>query len=391
MALVKLRLLTAGESHGPAQSGVLEGIPAGLQLSRERLQHQMKRRQHGYGRGARMKIETDEVEITSGVRHSLTLGSPIAFTVRNRDFINWKDTMAIWEKPAEMKRVVSRPRPGHADLAGGLKYDQHDLRNILERASARETVIRAAAGMICEQFVMAAAGIQVASHVVALGSVSATNWSPSWDAIAGVQDSERLRCVEPDVEGQMIEEIDRASNQKDTLGGIVQVVARNVPAGLGSHVHWDRRLDGRIAQAMTSIPSAKGVAIGDAFSIAQQWGSSAHDEIYHSSEEGFFRKTNRAGGTEGGISNGQELRVLVAFKPLSTLMKPLQSVDVVTKDQDPAAVERSDVCAVPAGGVVAEAMLCLVLADALLEKFGGDTVGDLRAALDAYSARLKSY
>lgn len=391
MALMKLRLLTAGESHGPAQSAVLEGIPAGLEISRNRLQRQMKRRQQGYGRGARMKIETDEVEITAGIRHSRTLGSPIAFTVHNRDFVNWKETMSVWEIPAENKRVVSRPRPGHADLPGGLKYDQHDLRNILERASARETVVRVAAGMICEQLLSSAAGIEVVSHVVALGNVAANDWAPAWAAIAAIQDSERLRCVEPEVEARMIEEVDRASEQKDTLGGIVQVVARNIPPGLGSHIHWDRRLDGRIAQAMTSIPSAKGVAIGDAFQIARQRGSAAHDEIYHSPEQGFFRKTNRAGGTEGGITNGQELRILVAFKPLSTLMKPLQSVDVVTKEQDPAAVERSDVCAVPAGGVVAEAMLALVLADALLEKFAGDTLQDLADALTAYNNRLKNY
>lgn len=390
MSLMKLRLLTAGESHGPVQSGVLEGMPSGLVVSRERLQRQMKRRQLGYGRGARMKIETDEVEITAGIRGGRTLGSPIGITVRNRDFANWQDVMGVWESPGEAKRAVTRPRPGHADLAGGLKYSEHDLRNILERASARETVIRVAAGMLCEQL-LNTCRIQVASHVVALGPVAAPYWSPSWDAIAAVQDSEAVRCVDPATEAQMVSEIDRARENKDTLGGIVQVVARNVPVGLGSHVHWDRRLDARIAQAMMSIPSAKGVSIGDAFQIARQYGSLAHDEIHHSPEQGFFRKTNRAGGTEGGITTGQELRVLVALKPLSTLMKPLDSVDILSKKPEQATVERSDVCAVPAGGVVAEAMLCLILADALLEKFGSDAMGDLQDALAAYITRLADY
>jgi chorismate synthase len=390
MSLVKLRLLTGGESHGPAQSGILEGMPAGVTVSRDRLQQEMRRRMLGYGRGARMKIETDELEVTSGIRHGKTLGSPIAFTIRNLDYSNWREVMDPWEIPAESKRAVSRPRPGHADLAGGLKYSEHDLRNILERASARETVARTAAGALCRELLRPLL-IQVCSHVVAIGHVTAPEWSPSWEAISQIQNSERLRCVDPAAEDEMVREIDRAKERKETLGGIIQVAARNVPPGLGSHVHWDRKLDGRIAQAMMSIPSAKGVAIGDAFRIAHAWGSEAHDEIFHEPGRGFYRNTNRAGGTEGGISNGQELRILVAMKPLSTLMKPLQTVDVLSKQAEAAAVERSDVCAVPAGGVAAEAMLCLALADALLEKFGGDTMDELQQAVTAHTNRISDY
>ena len=387
MSLVRLRLLTAGESHGPAESCVLEGMPAHVTLSREELQHQMRRRQMGYGRGGRMKIETDEVEITAGVRGGRTLGSPIGILVRNLDFANWQETMSVWETPTDTRRVVTRPRPGHADLPGGLKYRQQDLRNILERASARETVARTAAGKLCEQM-LNAVGIEVASHVMSIGSVSTTEGSPDWSAITAVQDSMRLRCVDQAVEDRMIAAVEDAKSRKETLGGIVQVVARGVPAGLGSHVHWDRKLDGRVAQIMMSIPSAKGVSIGDAFQIARSIGSQAHDEIYYESGQGFYRKTNRSGGTEGGITTGQELRILVAFKPLSTLMKPLMSVDILSKQQEAAVVERSDVCAVPAGGVVAEAMLSLVLADALLEKFSSDTLPDLQEALEAYRKRL---
>lgn len=387
---MRLRLLTAGESHGPAQSAILEGMPAHLPLSRERLQHQMRRRQLGYGRGGRMKIETDQVEITAGVRGSRTLGSPIGITIRNLDFQNWQEIMAVWEAPAEPKRTVTRPRPGHADLAGGMKYREQDLRNILERASARETVARTAAGMVCEQL-LAALSIEVASHVISIGRVSVQNHNAEWSLIKAVQDSDRFRCVDPDTEARMVAEVDEAKSRKETLGGVVQVVARNVPPGLGSHVQWDRKLDARIAQAMLSIPSAKGVSLGDAFQIAQVWGSEAHDEIHFDAERGFFRNTNRAGGTEGGMTTGQELRILVAFKPLSTLMKPLDSVDLLTKQPEAAVVERSDVCAVPAGGVVAEAMLCLVLADALLEKFSSDTLPDLVESVGAYNQRLKEY
>jgi chorismate synthase len=388
MTLQKLRLLTAGESHGPAQSGILEGIPAHLQLSLDEIQRQMKRRQVGFGRGGRMKIETDEVEITAGVRFGKTLGSPIHVVVQNRDFQNWRDAMSVWgDAPANPKSAFA-PRPGHADLPGGQKYDEHDFRNILERASARETVVRTALGAICKQL-LSSAGIEIGSHVISIGNVS-SKADASWDEIRQVQNSEVLRCVDSSVEKQMVERIEEAKRKKETLGGVFEVVAHNVLPGLGSHVHWDRKLDGRIAQAMLSVPAVKGVTIGDAFQIAQSWGSEAHDEIYYN-ESGCYRKTNRSGGTEGGITTGQDLRICAAMKPLSTLMKPLQSVDVRTKEVKEAIVERSDVCSVPAAGVVAEAMLAIVLTDALLEKFPADTMDDLLGSIENYRKRLAKY
>ena len=390
MGLRRIRLLTAGESHGPSLTGVLEGLPAQLPLSREKLQHQMRRRQLGYGRGARMKIETDEVEITGGVRFGKTTGAPIGISIRNQDFQNWQEEMAVWEAPLEQKRFVHKPRPGHADLAGGLKYGEHDLRNILERASARETAVRTAAGALCRQL-LELTNIEIASHVLVIGGVEAADKNPAWAVIASVQDSERLRCVDPSAEEKIVALIDEAKTRKETLGGIFQVVARNVLPGLGSHVHWDRKMDGRIAHAMMSIPAVKGVAIGDAFEICRNWGSEAHDEIFYEESRGFFHKTNRAGGTEGGITTGEEIRVTVAMKPLSTLMKPLQSVDVITKEAQEAVVERSDVCSVPAGGIVGEAMLALVLVDALLEKFSSDTLPELLASVEFYRKQLAAY
>jgi chorismate synthase len=389
MSLRRIRLLTAGESHGPAQSGILEGLPAGLVLSFEEIQRQMKRRQLGFGRGGRMKIETDEVEFTSGIRFGKTLGSPIHFTVQNRDFQNWKDAMSVWGEPPQNAKNVFSPRPGHADLAGGQKYDQHDLRNILERASARETVVRTAAGAICKQMTHACAQIEIISHVISIGTVSSQAES-KWDEVFSVQNSELLRCVDSAAEKKMVELIEEAKRKKETLGGVFEVIARNVPPGLGSHVQWDRKLDGRIGQAFLSIPAVKGVSIGDAFEIASAWGSESHDEIFYG-DSGFYRKTNRAGGIEGGITNGQEIRIRAALKPLSTLMKPLQSVDVRTKEIKEAVVERSDVCSVPAAGVIGEAMLALVLADAILEKFSSDTMTDLISSIEAYKKRLEEY
>ncbi|HSE41731.1 MAG TPA: chorismate synthase [Acidobacteriota bacterium] len=389
MSLRILRLITAGESHGPAQSGILEGLPSGLELSLEEIQHQLKRRQLGFGRGGRMKIETDEVEFTAGIRFGKTLGSPLHFIVRNRDFQNWKEQMAVWGEPPENPKNVFAPRPGHADLAGGQKYDQHDLRNILERASARETVIRTAAGAICKQMIAACAGIEIVSHVVSIGNVATTD-NAEWEGVAAIQNSDVLRCIDSAAEKKMVELIEEAKRRKETLGGTFEVVARNVPPGLGSHVQWDRKLDGRIGQAFLSIPAVKGISLGDAFQIASVWGSEAHDEIFYG-DEGFYRKTNRAGGIEGGITNGQEIRILAALKPLSTLMKPLQSVDVRTKEVKEAVVERSDVCSVPAAGVIGEAMLALVLADAILEKFSSDTMADLISSIEAYKKRLLEY
>jgi chorismate synthase len=417
MGLRKLRLLTAGESHGPAVTVILEGLPARLPLSQEKLRHQMMRRQWGYGRGARMKIETDEVEITAGVRFGITIGSPISLVIRNLDFQNWKASMSVWDDAGDagktptcaagggdgassLKRnastverflkAVHRPRPGHADLAGGLKYNEKDLRNILERASARETVARTAAGAVARQL-LDQVGIEIASHVLSIGSVQTSIPDPSWDQIAAVQNSERLRCCDSEAEDRMVSTIDRAKSDRETLGGVVEIAARNVPPGLGSHIQWDHKIDGRIAQAMMSIPAVKGVTIGDAFAVAESSGSAAHDEIFHTPERGFFRKTNHAGGTEGGITNGENLRIRIAMKPLSTLMRPLSSVDIGTKQTVEAVVERSDVCAVPAAGVVAEAMLALVLADALLEKFASDSLNEFLASFEHYKKQLASY
>lgn len=361
-----------------------------MPVSREQLQHQMKRRQLGYGRGGRMKIENDEVEITGGIRFGKTIGSPIGLLIRNRDFQNWQQAMSVWEEPGEGKKSVRRPRPGHADLPGGLKYGEHDLRNILERASARESAARTAAGSLCRQFVEKA-GIAIASHVLSTGGIRSQLETPTWEQILSVQDSERLRCCDPSSEEKMIEAVDQAKTNRETLGGVIEIIAKGVPPGLGSHIQWDHKLDGRIAQAMLSIPAVKGVIIGDAFRIAETPGSSAHDEIFYDDAGGFSRKTNRAGGTEGGITNGEEIRVRVAMKPLSTLMKPLQSVDVLTKEAQEAVVERSDVCAVPAAGVVGEAMLAMVLADALLEKFSSDTLSEFLAALNHYLQQLHNY
>jgi chorismate synthase len=390
MSFTKIRFLTSGESHGPAVTAFLEGMPAGLALSREKLQHQMSRRQRGHGRGGRMKIETDEIEITGGIRFGKTIGSPITIVVRNRDFQNWQEAMSAWENPAEPKKVVHRPRPGHTDLPGGQKFGEHDLRNILERASARETVGRVAAGSICRQL-LEIAGVQIASHVLSVGHVESSLKSPAWDQIQGIQDSEKLRCADLDAEKKMVLEIEEAKKRKETLGGVFEVVARGVLPGLGSHVQWDKKLDGRLAQAFLSIPAVKGVAIGDAFQMARVWGSEAHDEIFYKKDEGFYRKSNRSGGTEGGITTGQELRIQAAMKPLSTLMKPLQSVDVHTKEAVEAVVERSDVTSVPAAAVVGEAMLAMVLTDALLEKFSSDSVSELVAAIGFYKSELEKY
>jgi chorismate synthase len=298
--------------------------------------------------------------------------------------------MAVWDKPADPKKAVHRPRPGHTDLAGGQKYGEHDLRNILERASARETVGRVAAGSICRQL-LEAVGIQIASHVLSVGHVESSLKAPTWDQIQGIQDSEKLRCADSATEDKMIAVIEEAKKRKETLGGIFEVVARGVLPGLGSHIQWDKKLDGRLAQAFLAVPAVKGVAIGDAFQMARVWGSEAHDEIFYAKDTGFYRKSNRSGGTEGGITTGQELRIQAAMKPLSTLMKPLQSVDVKTKEAVEAVVERSDVTSVPAAAVVGEAMLAMVLTDAILEKFSSDSIAELLAAIDFYKNQLERY
>jgi chorismate synthase len=381
-----LRWTTAGESHGPGLVAVVEGIPAGLELDLEALDRDMARRQLGHGRGGRMKIESDAVEIRSGVRHGRTLGSPIAVLVANRDYANWDERMNPWPVDAEIEEV-HLPRPGHADLVGLQKYGHSDVRNVLERASARETAARVAAGGLAKAF-LGALGVSVHSHVLQIAEVRAEipdDLSPS--DFDGVDDSP-VRCLDAGAAERMVEVIDRLRKQNETLGGTFEVVAFGLVPGVGSHVSWEERLDGRLAQAMVSIQAIKGVAIGEAWEVASRPGSEAHDEIFWSEERGWYRETNRAGGVEGGMSNGLPLIVQAAMKPLSTLTQPLRSVDVHTKEPGDALKERTDSTTVPAAAVVGEAMVALTLARCYREKFGGDHIDDVRAALDAYAERI---
>ena len=385
------RFTTAGESHGRGLVGILEGIPAGLPVSAERINVELKRRMGGYGRGARMKIESDQIEWLAGVRAGETLGSPIAMLVWNRDWEHWQDVMAAEaDAPgAERRRQVTRPRPGHADLAGSLKYDRQDARDILERASARETVARVACGAVCklllEQF-----GIEIGSHVVELGGVragvGAQHAAPLPARLNEASDASPVRCLDPKAEQEMIARIDAAKAAGDTLGGVVEVIALGLPVGLGSHVSWDSKLDGRLAQALMSIPAVKGVELGLGFEAARRKGSEVHDEIL----PGLSRATNRAGGTEGGMTTGEPLVARVAMKPISTLMSPLRTVDLKTGGPAQAQSERSDVTAVPAMGVIAEAMVSLVLARALLEKFGGDALSETKRNFEGYAAQVRA-
>jgi chorismate synthase len=375
-----LRFLTAGESHGKGLIGVLEGLPAGLSVDIDFINLQLRRRQIGYGRGRRMEIERDQIEIISGIRQGSTLAGPIAYSIQNRDWEHWRIPMSI-EPGAEGAdlRAVTRPRPGHADLAGALKFQTHDVRNLLERASARETATRVAGGAFCRIF-LAHFGIRIGSHVVAIGKerISKLFEGFSSEEILALDPESPVRCADPNAEILMKTLIDEAKESGDSLGGIVEAVASPVPPGLGSHIQWDRRLDGQIAQAMMSIPSVKAVEIGNGIENAQSPGSSVHDEIHFNSQaKRFFHVTNRAGGIEGGISNGADIRVRVYIKPIPTLSKPLGSIDILSKQSCEASVERSDTCVAPAAGVVAEAMLALILAGAFLEKFGGDSIREI--------------
>ncbi|WP_258359265.1 chorismate synthase [Moorella sulfitireducens (nom. illeg.)] len=380
-----LRYLTAGESHGRGLSVIIEGLPAGIPLRAEDINTWLARRQGGYGRGGRMAIERDRAEILAGVRGGYTLGSPVAIFIANRDWANWQEIMAPGPE-ARPGRIVTRPRPGHADLAGGLKYHQADLRNILERASARETAARVAAGATAAAL-LKELGIEVAAHVVRVGQVEVKG---AVDFIAARQAWESpVYCADPEGSRAMVAAIEEARQKGDTLGGVVEVLATGVPAGLGSHVHWDRRLDGRLAQALMSIPAIKGVEIGAGFELATIPGSRAHDAIAYREECGFYHPTNRAGGLEGGMTNGETLVLRAAMKPIPTLMRPLPSVDFLTKEPATAAVERSDVCAVPAAAVVAWAAVAWVLAGAVLEKFGGDHLPEIQGRLAAYRQYLK--
>jgi len=384
-----LRWLTAGESHGRALVAICEGLPAGVEVTTADIAAALTRRRAGYGRGARMKFEQDEAELTGGVRHGLTLGGPVAIRVGNTEWPKWATVMSSdpvsEEELAGQARnePLTRPRPGHADLVGMQKYGQDDARPILERASARETAARVALGELARRFLKQALGADVLSHVIAIGSVKAPAGTlPGPDDLL-VIDADQVRCLDPRTSAAMIEEIEQARRDGDTLGGVVEVVVHGLPPGLGSHVHWDRKLDGRLAGAMMSIHAIKGVEIGDGFETAARRGSQAHDEI-ENGPDGIKRLTNRAGGLEGGITTGEPLRVRAAMKPISTVPRALSTIDVRTGEPAKAINQRSDVTAVPAAGVVAEAMAALVLADAVLEKFGGDTVAEIRRNLRGY-------
>ncbi len=384
-----LRFLTAGESHGPGLVTIVEGLPKGLVMSSDDFAVELARRRHGYGRGKRMSIEADELEILAGIRHGRTLGSPVAVVVKNSEWSKWRDVMGI--EAGEAGKELTRPRPGHADLAGMIKYGTDDARDILERASARETAARTIAGALSKKL-LAEIGVTVLSHVVAIGEVEAPALVPGPSDLATV-DADPVRCFDPEASARMVAAIEQAQEEKDTLGGVVEVLAYGVPPGIGSHVHHDRRLDAMLAAAAMSIPAIKGVEIGGGFAVAKMPGSKAHDEIVRT-DGGVGRPTNRAGGVEGGMSNGQPIRLRAAMKPISTLMRPLRTVDLVDGSDAQAFRERSDVCAVPAAGVVAEQVVAITLVREFQRKFGGDTVEEFRHRVDDYrdevARRLRS-
>jgi chorismate synthase len=384
---MSLRVTTAGESHGPGLTCVVEGLPAGLALDQEAINGDMARRQLGHGRGGRMKIEKDAAEVTAGVRHGRTLGGPVSLWVVNRDYRNWEERMNPWPVEAEIPPVRT-PRPGHADLAGVQKYGFDDVRNVLERASARETAARVAGGALAKAF-LRAMGVEIHSHVVQIGSVRAPERDGQLapEDFAAVDESP-VRCLDAEAARAMVQEINVLRKRNESLGGVFEVRAFGLTPGLGSHVSWEQRLDGRIGMAMLSIQSVKGCGLGDGFDLAGRPGSEAHDEIFYSDERGYHRETNRSGGLEGGMTTGEPLVVRAAAKPLPTLTKPLRSVDIETHEPTQALRERTDSCVVPAAGVVGEAMLAIVLASAYREKFGGDHVDDARAALEAYERRI---
>jgi chorismate synthase len=388
------RFETAGESHGECLVATLTGLPAGIPISLSAINHELWRRQQGYGRGGRMKIETDQVEIVSGVRHSKTIGSPIALIIRNKDWKNWTESLPVEdiEGAEDKKKPVTRPRPGHADLAGVIKYNFADARYVLERASARETTARVAVGALAKTF-LCQFGVTVLSHSVAVGPVRLER-PVEWEEIEALAKKEEvlLGCVDPDVEAKMKEAVDHAYRSGDTIGGVFEVVAHNVPPGLGSHITWDSRLDGRLAQAIVSMQAVKGVEVGAAEEQSSSYGSKVQDTIhYDRGERKFTRGANKAGGLEGGMTNGEDVRVRGLLKPISTLRRPLESVDLTTREPSLAAYERSDVCVVPAAGVIGEAMVAIVLAQAFLEKFGGDSLGETRRNFDGFMRQVKEF
>ena len=389
-----LRFETAGESHGECLVATLTGLPAGIPISIASINRELWRRQQGFGRGGRMKIETDTAQIVAGVRHSQTIGSPVAIVIQNKDWKNWNEVLPVeeFDGAEDKKKPVTRPRPGHADLAGGIKYNFQDARYILERASARETTARVAVGAMAKAL-LSQFGIEILSHVIAVGTVRLQR-AASWAELVALSEKQDvlLGCVDAEVEQQMKALVDEAYRTGDTIGGIFEVVARGLPIGLGSHITWDTRLDGRLAQAIVSIQAVKGVEIGYAEEGAMSFGSKVQDTIhYNKDERRFFRGANRAGGLEGGITNGQDVLVRGFLKPISTLRRPLESVDLLTREPEKAAYERSDVCVVPAAGVIGEAMVAIVLAQAFLEKFGGDSLGETRRNYDGYLAQVKNY
>jgi chorismate synthase len=381
-----LNLITAGESHGPGLTCIVEGLPAGIVLDREMLDRDLARRQLGHGRGGRMKIERDKVDVTGGVRHGRTLGGPIALRVVNRDYANWEERMSPWPVDAELEEV-HLPRPGHADLVGTQKFGLTDVRDVLERASARETAARVAGGALAKAF-LGELGVEVYSHVIQITGVAAPRPRGLVAADFAHVDDSPVRCLDPEASRAMVAEIDRLRKANESLGGVFEVRAFGLVPGLGSHASWQERLDGRLGQAILSIQALKAVSIGDGFEVAGLPGSEAHDEIFYDTERGYFRQTNRAGGVEGGMTTGEPLVVRGSMKPLPTLTKPLRSVDIATHEPAEALRERTDSCTVPAAGVVGEAMVAFVLADAYRQKFGGDHIDDVRGALKAYEERI---
>ena len=397
----KLRFLTAGESHGKGLTGILEGIPSGLSLSPEDIDKELKRRQMGYGRGGRMKIESDHAEIISGVRWGKTIGSPISLLIENRDWKNWQEGMSADAEHAGSIPPVTRPRPGHADLAGALKYGHKDIRNILERSSARETAMRVAIGAIAKKF-LSECGINIGSYVIQIGNVKlqesgVRSQKSELKRLFEKAEASPVRCPDDNTSQKMTQLIDEALQKGDTLGGIFEVFATGVPLGLGSHIQWDKRLDGRLAQALMGIQAIKGVEIGTGFEMAERFGSEVMDEIFYDGSQftvhgsPFYRETNHAGGIEGGMTNGMPIVIRAAMKPIPTLRKPLRSVDIITKEPFEAAYERSDTCAVPAAAVIGEAMTAIVIADAFLEKFGGDSLEETKRNVNSYMAYLKQF
>ena len=386
-----LRYFTAGESHGPGLTAIVEGFPAGVPIDAATINHDLARRMQGYGRGGRMKIEQDQAEIRSGVRWGESLGSPITLWIENRDWRNWEKKMSPHAEDRDPSISVTRPRPGHADLAGALKYNHRDVRNVLERASARETAARVAVGGLAKAL-LAPFGIRVLGWVAEIGGIAADHASLTAEEVFARAESSPVRMADADAERRIMARIDECKKAGDTLGGVVETVAIGLPPGLGSHAQWDRKLDGRLAHALMSVQAAKGVEVGLGFETARRPGSAVHDEIYF--DEGvrrFVRRTNNAGGTEGGMSSGEPIVVRTAFKPLSTLMSPLHSVDIDTKNEAKAAIERSDVVAIPAAAVIAESVVAFVIADAFLEKFGGDSLAEIRRNLDGYLEHVRSF